>query len=324
MLYGIATQAPDFFAAFERMLAKLMRLVTLGQLTAASRSNDYVRGVLEEQGFDSDPDWVVDPVMFSGIASDGRPLPTLLQGPRATVARMLTEGAEREDALNRGQFELSRIVSTQVADAGRTADGVATVAYGASGYYRMLTPPSCSRCVVLAGQFYRYNVGFDRHPRCDCVHIPAAEADEDYRLNPKQYFATLTEAEQNKVFTESGAQAIRDGADIGQIVNARRGMRTASIGGRDVLTTVEGTTKRGWHSYVRRAIDPDTRFVKTSRSKYRRTQKPRLMPEQIYSLSREYGWDRSELMRQLVRNGYMTDVDAPGRYALERIGNFAA
>src|SRR5690606_23965723 len=33
-------------------------------------------------------------------------------------------------------------------------------------YVRMLTPPSCSRCTVLAGRWYRKNAGFARHPGC--------------------------------------------------------------------------------------------------------------------------------------------------------------
>lgn len=296
--------------------------VTRGQLAAASGADRYTSGILRLQGWTRTAMGAVDPVMLSGVASDGRPLPTLLNGAPVRVARLLAGGATREEALTGGRNQLVQLVRTQVADAGRVATGVSTVAHRAGGYYRMLQPPSCSRCAILAGKFYRFNDGFLRHPRCDCVHIPAAEADlDDLRMNPKAYFDSLTDQEQRKIFTVAGAQAIQDGANIRQIVNARRGMRTASVGGRRVLTTTEGTTRRGWHAYVQRAANPNTRFVRTPGSPYSRTAKPRLMPEQIYGLAEQEGWGREELARQLTRNGYLMDADAPGGHSLERIGN---
>jgi hypothetical protein len=78
------------------------------------------------------------------------------------------------------------------------------------------------------------------------------------------------------VFGQAGAAAIRDGADLGQVVNARRGMYTAA--GRSL--TVESTTRRG--------VAPG---------------KVRLMPEQIY---REARGDRDEAIRLLKRFGYLT------------------
>src|SRR5690606_25790677 len=99
-----------------------------------------------------------------------------------------------------------------------------------------------SRCVILAGRFYRKNTGFQRHPGCDCRHIPASESVAgDLAVDPRAYFDSLTEAEQDKAFTKAGAEAIRAGADIGQVVNARRGMYTAQ----GQLLTREGTTSRG-------------------------------------------------------------------------------
>jgi hypothetical protein len=113
------------------------------------------------------------------------------------------------------------------------------------GYIRLLTPPSCPRCVILAGRFYRWSDGFKRHPNCDCVHIPATrELDDDLTSDPQQYFDSLSEAEQDRQFGKANAQAIRDGASISKVVNAQSGMRTADDGRR--YTTV-GTkkTRRG-------------------------------------------------------------------------------
>ncbi|HEX5995681.1 MAG TPA: hypothetical protein VFY84_11115 [Jiangellales bacterium] len=122
----------------------------------------------------------------------------------------------------------------------------------------------------------------------------------------------MTEAEQDKVFTKAGAQAIRDGADMGQVVNARRGMFTASIGSKRFLATREGTTVRGLFGGYE--IDPDTgrlrrrgedelRRVRSGSRFIRAARVPRLMPEQIY---REANGDRDEAIRLLRRFGYIT------------------
>jgi hypothetical protein len=109
----------------------------------------------------------------------------------------------------------------------------------------MLNPPSCSRCVVLAGKFYRWNDGFLRHEGCDCSHIPAIEdVEDDLTTDPMVYFRSLSRKQQDDTFGKANAQAIRDGADINQVVNAttRGGVRTAQGG---FVYTLEGATKRG-------------------------------------------------------------------------------
>jgi hypothetical protein len=89
------------------------------------------------------------------------------------------------------------------------------------GYVRVLTPPSCSRCIVLAGKFYRWNEGFLRHPMCDCRHLPVTVADSDsFLADPADYFDSLEPDQQDEVFGHANAQAIRDGADISRVVNA--------------------------------------------------------------------------------------------------------
>lgn len=185
---------------------------------------------------------------------------------------------------------LEAVAASVVIDAARAAETAATTAYPeVDGYVRMLNPPSCSRCVVLAGRFYRWNDGFSRHePTCDCRHIPVSEAIAgDLTVNPSRYFWSLTRAEQDKTFTAAGAQAIRDGADINQVVNARRGMRKAQVGGRDVLVSTEGTTRRGL----------------ANRDRTGRSSSVRLMPESIYEIA---GDDRDEAIRLLRLAGFIT------------------
>ena len=206
------------------------------------------------------------------------------------------------DALESAGKFLDQIMHEVVAETARAAESAALVQREwVEGWARMLNPPSCSRCVILAGQFYLWNEGFDRHPGCDCLHIPWSEKDDnDPRVNPELYFESLTPDQQDKIFTKAGAKAVRDGADLNQVVNARRGMATAAQNARGwipkgrlirdeefgVFTTTEGTTKRG----------------RANRKKTGRNATFRLMPESIYEIA---GDDRAEAIRLLKLHGFI-------------------
>lgn len=256
--------------------ARIVALVTAGQWLAAGQSEPYVAQVLAAQGIDPASAEALVPGALSGVASDGRDLSSLMYEPVITVKTQVKAGQTSRAATAAARIQLDMITRTQVADAGRVGDQVAMVhRKQVAGYVRLLVPPSCSRCVILAGRRYSWNAGFERHPRCDCRHIPTAEDEAgDLRTDPKAYFDSLSEAEQDRTFTKAGAQAIRDGADMAKVVNARRGMYTA--GGKKYTT--EGATRRG------------------------RRGTARLMPEQIY---REAGNDRDEAIRLLRLHGYL-------------------
>jgi hypothetical protein len=263
-------------ASWARHAPRLLVGVTGAQLAAARTADDYADAELTEQDVDASSPLRVNANALAGIASDGRPLDSLLYSAVTTVKAALASGATLERAMAGGLANLDMIARTQVADAGRAADGVAITARPqVTGYVRMLVGKSCSRCVILAGRRYEWNRGFSRHPRCDCIHVPAAESLDSVVTNPRTYFDSLTEAEQDLAFTKAGAQAIRDGADLARVVNARRGMYEA---GGNLLTT-EAITERGTGRRVR------------------------LMPEQIY---REAGDDRDEAIRLLRAHGYLT------------------
>lgn len=260
--------------------ARLVQIVAAFQLLAARDSVSSVPLMLAEQGIPDEPVGAVATAALAGVASDGRTLDGLF-------------------AQASGPGSLDLMVATQIQDAARFAAGIATVARpNVTGYVRMLNPPSCSRCAVLAGRFYRWNQGFLRHPKCDCRHIPSTEAlAHDLTTNPNDYFASLSGAEQDRLFTQSGAQAIRDGADISQVVNARRGggVREAQVFGQNVKVTLEGTTSRGVAGKRLGALSKD------GTSRYRRSQVPRLMPESIYA----HATDRDDAIRLLRRFGYI-------------------
>lgn len=236
---------PDSIVRSWASLSPEVMVATAGaQQAAASRADSYLDAVLAVQGLSTEASGGVAASALSGTASDGRPLDTLLAQPANLSTYALASGQSVPRALAQGRASLDMIVRTQVVDAGRVAEQVAIVARPAvGGYVRLLVPPSCPRCAILAGRWYRYSAGFSRHPNCNCIHIPSNEdAAGDLRTDPRAYFDSLSHEQQDRIFTQAGAEAIRLGADINQVVNARRGMHTAS-GGRRL--TRESTTRGG-------------------------------------------------------------------------------
>ena len=234
----------------------LVAAVSKLQLDAATRGAGYGGNTLADQGLYEAPEAWVDPSSLAGVSSRGASLGAALYSAIPHTKDLIAGGMPERVALARGREVLQMSAATQVADAGRTAAGLDTFARPKVGYVRMLNPPSCSRCSVLAGRFYRNNEGFRRHPRCDCVHVPTTrtEAAESEGLvhDPYAYFESLSESAQDKTFGKAQAQAIRDGADLFQVVNARRGMSYAGVSadgtrrGQKVVSdfTREGTTRR--------------------------------------------------------------------------------
>lgn len=277
----------DWEAAYVNTVGpQALAALILGQLASADEADGYLAEMIDAI-FGGDRrtagEGRIDPEAFAGTAADGRPLDTLMYWPVQRAQIALRRGASLPEALDVGEKMLATIVATEVADAGRVADGVAITARPAlTGYVRMLTPPSCGRCAVLAGRVYKWNAGFERHPNCDCRHVPFAEDTlDDIRTDPRA--AVLA----GKVtgLSKADEQAIRDGADVGQVINAHRGMYTA--GGKKFTT--EGTTRRGL-------------AASSFRARTGRRIRQRLRPEQIY---REAGDDRAEAIRLLELHGYI-------------------
>lgn len=153
----------DIARSWSTLMARPYGATVGAQLLAAQGADDYVDTVLAAEGEDFAASGRVVPRSFAGIASDGRNLESLLYNPAVQSLQAIRAGATVEDALNLGRTSLDMMVRTQVMDAGRGAVGTAVASRGC-GYTRQLTPPSCSRCAVLAGRWYRWNAGFARHP----------------------------------------------------------------------------------------------------------------------------------------------------------------
>jgi hypothetical protein len=287
---------------------RIVRAITAGQLSAAAGADGYVDEVVDAEGADPARAGRVRPEAFAGVAADGRSLDSLMLLSVITTKQGIAGGLSEDDALMRGLNQALRLSSSEVAQAGRSAvgssmTGVRTI----QGYVRVVQPPACARCIILAGTEYGWNKGFQRHPKCDCVHLPTTLiARHQHRdrgfIDPNAYFSSLGRAEQDRVFTAAGARAIREGGDMSQIVNARRGMYTTTAFGRTLRATREGTTSRGFFYRQERARDIARGRVPADIGRQYRLTSPRLLPEEIFRLAE----GRDEAIAMLRRFGYIT------------------
>lgn len=265
-----AKMGGDFDASWARLGPRIALLTASAQLGAARTGIAYIDRVLTELNVDAPADGAVSAVALAGIASDGRPLDSLLTGAVTTAKSQVGNGFPVSTALAAGGSWLDMAVHTQVADADRNGAGVAIAARPAiTGYVRMLNPPSCPRCAVLAGKFYRWNTGFQRHPRCDCTHIPASEnVAGDFRTDP---FEAIKAGQVTGLSKADTRAILDDGADPSKVINTHRSGMPYSVDG-----------------------------VKFTREAAGR--KPRLMPESIY----QKATSREDAIRLLRSNGYLT------------------
>lgn len=187
---------------------------------------------------------------------------------------------------------VERLIASEIADAGRTASQVEIVGRPDwQNYVRMLNPPSCPRCAILAGRIYRDLEAFQRHPNCDCVMIPVQDWEAAHDQGYASSFREAFDAGNVRGLSQADAQAIRDGADPVRVVNATRGTGvpgitnayTTELFGRRVKATHDSTTKRSaW-----RKANPSLLV--------------RLRPEAIYT----FADSREDAIRLLRLYGYI-------------------
>lgn len=279
-------------SSWAAQLPRLTTVVAGAQLLAGQTADEYIATVLEQQDVDHGQDGQIIPAGLAGVASDGRPLDTLLMQPTYTSLGAIAEGAALESALAQGLAALLTIVATQVEDAFRVAGTISGATRGVQMYTRALSPPSCSRCVVLLGEVVSWQTAFKRHPRCDCIQVPiGSRQDTDTVTNPADYFNSLPRAEQDRIFTVSGAKAIRDGADLRRVVNVRR-----RASGLSVADSIPGSRR------TLQSVDIGGLKVPVTYSGRKGDRRVQLMPEAIYTIAR----DREHALRLLAENGYIS------------------
>lgn len=241
--------------------------VTAGQVEAATLGASYGAQTIAAQGFYTAPDGWVNPQAFGGMSPNGFPAQKALQAPASRVLHEIGRGQTVDQAMRSGQKLVAALAATMVIESGRSAAGVDTFVRPRVGYVRMTNPGACDRCIILAGKVYRNNEGFLRHPNCACIHVATstkAAEDEGLVADPYEYFYSLSEEDQDARFTRAGAQAIRDGADIFQVVNSRRGMSYAGVssdgsvrGQRATGTTFSGSSRRAHTGGIQQRMTPD-------------------------------------------------------------------
>lgn len=299
----------DLDSSWARIGPRVTLLTASAQIGAARSGASYVPDSLSQTGGSAaDPVGQIIPEALAGIASDGRPLESLLYGAVVKSREADVDSLSQRLAIG-GQW-LDMAVHTTISDTARQAAGVAIAARPKTGWIRMVNPPCCQRCAVLAGKQFKWNQGFQRHPRCDCRHIPYAESDP---FDPGIFVGPDDVKDLSKV----QRHAIGDGADMNQVINSRRG-RSANR-----MYTTEGTTRRGWASHVQRELAQQRGEVAKETAAHagqrgyvknyvvRRTG-PRPTPEAIYRFANS----REEAIKLLAANGYIVaDMSKVARLA---------
>jgi hypothetical protein len=299
-------------AGWSAIAPELEVAVSAGQVNAARMASGFTTRALGSGG----PEVV--PEAFGGVTREGRSVAPELYAAVTTTKRLIGRGSGVGEAFRTGAALMHVMAATLVRDAGRMADKTAAVGRGSLFSIRVVNPGACSRCAILAG-VKGYRTDFKRHPGCRCTSMPLYENEtpDGFFSSPSDYFESLSSAEQERVFTKAGAEAIRAGADPVKVVNARRGAltstkrpdgsysraslrpvqigRTADGSPLVVYATPEGTTARS--AWARSNDD----LYRSGSDRYRRTKTLRLMPEQIMRMST----DPERIAELLNRYGYL-------------------
>ncbi|MGW3627291.1 VG15 protein [Streptomyces sp. NPDC000880] len=279
-----------------RLLVRVLAIVSGGQLAAAQTTEPWLLALLGVSDPDRPDADSLNPAALVGVDGSGRPMAQVLMAPMWAALRLVTQGKPVAQSMAHGQALLDAVVRTAIADTGRAADSVGMISRPAvTSYVRVVEGGACSRCLVLAGREYGVSTGFARHPRCSCGMEPVTREHRPKPTSVETVFKSMSDAEKKKAFGEAAVKAIDAGADIAQVVNARRGMSSATVFGRKLQTTSEGITRRGI------AGKRLKNFEKVPGQRYRVSKTPRLMPEEIFRLSD----NREHAVRLLRQHSYI-------------------
>ncbi|GAA4908095.1 hypothetical protein [Streptomonospora salina] len=205
--------------------------VAEAQRDAALMALAYLQAHADACGVpDSDAPVVDVEAAVVGRSQTGKPLTDVLRTAQVQARSLIWGGMAPDQAWQRARSTLETTVRTEVADAAREVlnTGV-SLDDRITGYERLVTLPACDKCLVLAGRFYRYSDGFERHPACSgCVHVPTYHVPgwgviggtpSDH--TPDALATSLNPAERREVFGPEGAEAIENGASVSPVVQGR-------------------------------------------------------------------------------------------------------
>lgn len=296
----------DFDSTWPLVLPLITQALTTAQGRLLDDVSPYVTTALRDTG-QRVPEEVFTPNLsrFVGVTGGGVALNDALSGTISRTKGLVAGGMPARSAmLNTGNW-LMRVAGTILSDTARGGEQLAMKSRSIGYYVRMLEPPSCGRCVVLAGKRYSSSEAFARHPGCDCRHVPITEASAADGLvaSLPEYLDGADDEQLVRMFgSKANAQAYKDGADANQLINAYRNgsVYKAQVGGRSVLATTEGVTRRGF-AYTRMSTaDYLTAQGEYKPGRYKALSAPRIMPATIYRIAenkaeadrllRLYGW----------------------------------
>lgn len=269
------TSSGNFGDTAARVSAELEAVLKSAQAMAVDVASGYVRDASLELGLPT-PSYNLNSAAVVGITGSGMPVASLPGGAISqTIKGFRSRGLTVFQAVQTGKKVLQRDVVTLLNDTRNVVEKVGFNSRQVTLYVRGLTPPSCGRCVVLAGKTTGDKEPFLRHPQCDCVNIPATSREATaWHTSAQGYLQSLDDAQLLKLLgSKANLQAFRDGASFNQLINAyrRKGyVRSAQMYGREVKVTLNGSGR--------------------TRSKIR------LMPESIYRFA-----DSPEDARRLLR-----------------------
>ncbi|MDT0270265.1 hypothetical protein RM844_28740 [Streptomyces sp. DSM 44915] len=286
----------DIRGSWRVQLAVVIAAVSGGQLAVAQAAEPWLTRLLGDEAAPAEGNRLSARSLV-GATVDGRPLAIPLMGPMLHVLGAIGRGATIAAAFSAGRALLDLTVRTLVADTGRAADTVGMITRPTvTSYIRVVEGGACDRCLILAGREYGISTGFLRHPRCQCGMEPRTREHRPAAQDPRAVFDRMTPQQQASRFGRDAADAIRHGADIAQVVNARRGMSAAG-------TTPEGTTRRGgWFRQEFQRLKDAGIVPATQTSRGYRLPTQRLTPAEIYRRATT----REQAVALLRQYGYLT------------------
>jgi hypothetical protein len=297
--------------------ASLLPVLTGAQAVAAHQGIATNKANLTEQAAVAPPEWVTFWQAIPGWSNNGQPLDVVLGYPNLLRGRLLAGGYAPDLAGRRGLASLERLVTANIADAGTDAGTVDAAARPLVGFVRVVGADACDACVLLAGRFYHV-AGFERHPHCLCVHQLAAWSNKDEAQawaisQQRAVFDAMSQEQQDKRFGKAQAEAIRAGADIGQVVNERRGRKRIAGGTRAGAWEYNGTSFEynpvGVTKVTYRAQGVTREGMAKGYAAYARGG---LRRQTIPALMGQAGGDRDVLRGLLKDHGYIVERDTHG------------
>lgn len=162
-----AQAGTEFDFAYQQLRPRMVETIQLGRAASVHAAIPYTSEVLAETRQVGVPSGAIVPAAFLATAPNGLPVTATLDALPVKAKQAVGRGATALEARSAAGSWLSGIALTMLADTRRDVFQADIVSRPqVTGYVRMLNPPSCSRCVILAGKRFAWNQGFQRHPNC--------------------------------------------------------------------------------------------------------------------------------------------------------------